>query len=249
MLTICDENLSPSSDMDHFSQLLRDLHTYLLRIRTTTEELESGPQRLKRLQTRITAAEKNLADHLSAIKNTKVAIHDHEVSLKANLEKIKKYKRDLDVSAGKKEFDALNVEIATLEKRNSDLEDETLQLMGKIEELTAKTGDFEQSVTRAKDEMTAAQADQSAHQAGLQARLTEAKQFVAEKGRLIPPEWSKIYQRLEQNGADALAALNGKSCSACYTDVTAQQFAMIKAGHISVCKSCGKLLYVNEPLA
>jgi predicted nucleic acid-binding Zn-ribbon protein len=233
--------------MDNYSTLLRDLHTYLLRIQSLGEELEAGPQRLKRLQNRINAAEKALADHQAALKAIKVAIHQDEVSLKANAEQIKKYKKDVDSITSKKEYDALNVEIAALEKRTSDLEDEALQKMSQSEELAAKTPELEQAVAQAKLELAKGQADQQEHLAGLQARLDEAKKLTAEKIEELPDEWKKTFRRLESTeGADALAALRGRSCSACYTDVTAQQLALINAGNINTCKNCGKILYVPE---
>lgn len=233
--------------MDHYTQLLRDLHTYLLRIRSVTEELQEGPQRLRRLQNKINQAEKSLADHLARLKALKVKIHENEVSLKANLDKLKKHRKDLDHSAAKKEFDALNVEIAALEKRNSDLEDETLQMMGKSEELAVKTPDFEQAVANAKQEHSLAQTDQQAHLKALQDRLEEAKKLAAEKAALLPDEFKKEYRRVElTEGSDTLAPLNGKSCSACYTDVTSQQFTIIKSGKISACKTCARLLYVPD---
>lgn len=233
--------------MDNYSALLRDLHTYSLRIRSLGEELEAGPQRLKRLQNRINAAEKALADHHTALKTIKVAIHQDEVSLKANADQIKKYKKDVDAITSKKEYDALNVEIAALQKRTSDLEDQALQKMSQSEELAAKTSELEKAVALAKEEFAKGQADQQEHLAGLEARLEEAKKLVAEKIAQLPEPWKKAFVRLESTeGADTLAPLSGRSCSACYTDVTAQQLALINAGNINTCKNCGKILYVPE---
>src|SRR4029079_6062370 len=132
--------------MDDFNPVLRDLHTYLLRIHTISEELEEGPRRLKRLQNKVTTAEKALADHHAALKAVKVAINDREVSVKANAEKIKKHKRDLDGITSKKEYDALNVEVAALQSRDTALEDETFAFMTQVEELTAKIPEFEAAV-------------------------------------------------------------------------------------------------------
>lgn len=233
--------------MDNYSVLLQDLHTYLLRIKSVNEELEEGPRRLKRLQNRITTAEKSLADHLTAIKTVKVTINDREVSLKANTDKIKKHKRDLEGNVSKKEFDALNVEIASLEKRNSDLEDEGLTLMTKLEELNAKTADFEAGIVKAKAEHARVDAEYQQQLPAWQSRLQEAVDIVKEKVALIPEEFTKIYKRLATNeGADALAAISGKSCSACNMEVTNQQFAMITSGKIEICKSCTKMLYLTS---
>lgn len=226
--------------------VLQELHTYLLRIRSINEELDAGPRRLKKLQNKVAAAEKALADHLASIKATRVAINDRDVSLKANAELIKKYQRDLDNISSKKEFDALNVEIAGLKKRNSDLEDEGLQLMGQVEEANGKTAGFEAAIAQAKTDYTAAEADYQTQLPAWHARLAEAKKFAAEKRAMLDEKWQKPFERQEHNeGADALAALVGKSCSSCYTGVTAQQYALISSNMIEACKNCGKLLYLE----
>ncbi len=232
--------------MDNYSVLLQDLHTYLLRIKSVNEELEEGPRRLKRLLNKVTTAEKAHADHLTAIKTVKVTINDREVSLKANTDKIKKHKRDLEGNVSKKEFDALNVEIASLEKRNSDLEDEGLALMTKLEELNARTAEFEAGIAKAKVEHAKADAEYQNQLPAWQSRLKEANDVVKVKSALIPDEFGKTYQRLvASEGADALAAINGKSCSACNMAVTNQQFAMLTSGKIEICKSCTKMLYLT----
>lgn len=231
--------------MEQHPSVLQDLHTYMLRVRSVTEELEEGPRRLKRLQSRVAATEKTLAEFLTSIKTTKVGIHEREVSMKANNEKIKKHKKDLNGITSKKEFDALNVEIASLEKRNSDLEDEALHMMSVVEEKTAKIPEFEQSVARAKEEYAQTEAEHQKQLPSWQTRLSEAKQLVADRMKQLPEDWIKAIVRLETTeGPDALASLTGRACSACYTDVTAQQIAVITSGMIQSCKNCGKFLYL-----
>ena len=153
--------------------------------------------------------------------------------------------RDLDGFSSKKEFDALNIEVASLEKRNNDLEEEALHMMTQVEERMAKVPEFEQAIAKAKADYAKAEEEHQTQLPAWQARLKEAKKVVAEKTSMIPEDWKKAFTRLETNeGADALASLNGRSCSACYTDVTAQQLAMITCGRVEACKNCGKLLYI-----
>ncbi|MBL8823445.1 MAG: hypothetical protein JNJ77_12710 [Planctomycetia bacterium] len=232
--------------MEHFTAALQSLHTHLLRIRAVTEELENGPRRVKRSLQKVAAAEKAAQDHQQAIKSLKVNIQDRDVSLKANTEKIKKYKRDLDGISSKKEYDALNIEIASLEKRNSDLEEEALGMMSQVEEMTARIPEFEQAIVKAKEDHARVEAEYQAQLPAWQTRLEEARQVVAQQVEKLPDGWKKTYKRqLLSEGADALAALTGKTCSACNMDVTAQQYAMIAAGNIESCKHCGKILYVS----
>jgi predicted nucleic acid-binding Zn-ribbon protein len=91
-----------------------------------------------------------------------------------------------------------------------------------------------------------AEKEQQLQNPALNARLTEAKALVAEKISKLPADWLKVFKRVElHEGADALSPLNGRSCAACYTEVTAQQFAMIQSGKMEACKNCSKLLYMQ----
>ena len=92
-----------------------------------------------------------------------------------------------------------------------------------------------------------AEAEIKAQLPSWQTRLDEAKKMFAQKKMLIPVDWRKVFDRQElSEGADALAPLTGRSCSACYTDVTAQQVTMISSGKVEACKNCGKLLYLQS---
>jgi len=231
--------------MEHFTAALQSLHTHLLRIRAVTEELEGGPRRLKRSLQKVAAAEKAAQDHQQAIKSLKVNIQDRDVSLKANTEKIKKHKRDLDGISSKKEYDALNVEIASLEKRNSDLEEEALGMMSQVEEMTGRIAEFEKAIVKAKEDHARVEAEYQSQLPAWNARLDEAKQVVSEQTQQLPEDWKKTLRRqIQSEGADALAAITGRSCSAWNMDVTAQQYTMIASGKIESCKSCSKILYV-----
>jgi predicted nucleic acid-binding Zn-ribbon protein len=47
-------------------------------------------------------------------------------------------------------------------------------------------------------------------------------------------------------GDDALAAVTGRSCSACYTEITAQNYNELVREQFVPCKSCGRILYLPE---
>jgi predicted nucleic acid-binding Zn-ribbon protein len=47
-------------------------------------------------------------------------------------------------------------------------------------------------------------------------------------------------------GADAMAAVENRTCTACYTEITAQNYHELILGQLVVCKSCGRILYLPE---
>ena len=62
--------------------------------------------------------------------------------------------------------------------------------------------------------------------------------------RELPGEILERYRRLVKNhGADALAVLENKSCSACYTKLSPQDVVNVNMGKFVFCRACGRLLY------
>ena len=45
---------------------------------------------------------------------------------------------------------------------------------------------------------------------------------------------------------DALAGVEKRTCTACYTEMTAQNLHDLKQGGFVMCKSCGRALYMLD---
>ncbi len=62
--------------------------------------------------------------------------------------------------------------------------------------------------------------------------------------RQLPGEILERYRRLVKNhGADALAVLESRSCSACFTKLSPQDVVNVNVGKFVFCRACGRLLY------
>ncbi len=63
----------------------------------------------------------------------------------------------------------------------------------------------------------------------------------------LPDDLRVQYNRLVgQRGDDAMAMVDGATCTACYTAITAQNLNELRVGAFVVCKSCGRILYLRE---
>src|SRR5437764_1317292 len=83
-----------------------------------------------------------------------------------------------------------------------------------------------------------------ARQADLTEQLNEALGKLKEAEVNVPPNVLPQYQRMVGSlGADALAALRGRTCSACHSEITAQNYNELLQELFVVCKSCGRILY------
>ena len=74
-----------------------------------------------------------------------------EVTLRSKSQQIAKHQKQLNESTGKKEYDALQAEIAADKKAMGGIEDEILNDMMETEERTAKIPELEKAVNRMED--------------------------------------------------------------------------------------------------
>ena len=92
--------------------------------------------------------DKVVRDAHDNLKHLKVSQHEKETTLKATHQQIAKYEKQLDTAASKKEFDALQTEIAHAKGKCAALEDEILSTMGEIDDRTAEIPVVEKALLR-----------------------------------------------------------------------------------------------------
>lgn len=234
------------------NSIFRDLHTYVLRAQGLKDEADQTAKRRARLQRKADAAQKALDDHLAALKHLKVEIHEKEVTLKANQERIAKYQKQRQTVTDKKQYDALAHEIDAVKQENNVLEDETLVAMGGVEEKTKATAALEEAVKQAQAAVAQADAEAKAQSKEWGKRLAEAESLVKQTVDQLDVVAKSTYIRLAAaRGADALALSTRKSCTGCNMEVTGQQYNDLLSGRLVVCKSCARILYHpdEEPAA
>src|SRR5262245_16249636 len=224
--------------------ILREIH----RLRRSVHDLESamdnGPRQLKAQQNKVARDEENVKKAQEIVKQSKIHIHEKEVSIKATEAEIAKYEKQLGEISTKKEYDALRNEIGRAREHIKKIEDEILVLMLESDEKAKLVPEAEKAVKKAKEDLVQFERD-------LQERL---KRYADEKVRAVEelkkveaslPEDIKVqYDRLVSfKGEDSISAVEGQTCTACYTDVTAQMANELLRGDWVLCKSCGRILY------
>jgi predicted nucleic acid-binding Zn-ribbon protein len=191
--------------------------------------------------------EEALKEAQETIRKLKVSIHDKEVSLKATHAQIAKRRKQFDTVASKKEMDALQAEIAADVAATRRLEDEILGAMTESEEKAAQLPELEKALAQAKKDAAEFEKTATARQEDLTGQLNEAQGRLQQAEAGVPEKMVPQYQRIVgARGPDALAALQGRTCSACHSEVTAQNYNELLQELFVVCKSCGRVLYLPE---
>jgi predicted nucleic acid-binding Zn-ribbon protein len=227
--------------------ILRELHRLRRHVRELESRSEQGPRAKKAQQDRLARHEEALKRAQDELKHLKVHIHEKEVSIKSAHEQVKRYEKQLKENiTSKKEFDALTAEIAHTRATIGQLEDEALEAMADSEERAAKLPEQEAELRRAREDFARFDQDQADKLRRWAEEKARAQEELRSAEATLPADVRPLYDRLvTAKGPDALAAVAGSTCTACYTEVTPQMSSELRRGVFMLCKNCGRMLYTQ----
>jgi predicted nucleic acid-binding Zn-ribbon protein len=227
--------------------ILRELHRLRRHAKGLQSEIERLPRLLKGQQAKIARQEEVAKEAHEVLKRLKLVNLEREGQLKATLQLIAKHERQLSESASKKEYDALRAEIASEKAKYKGIEDAILETMGEIEERTARLPEADLAVKQAKDQYAQSEKEAAGRQVSLHQQLEETLQSIKQIEEGLPPDVRPVYARqIQARGDDAMAAVENRTCMACYTEITAQAYNDLMLSQFVLCKSCGRILYLPE---
>src|SRR5258707_1847009 len=143
-----------------------------------------------------------------------------------------------------KEMSDMQNEIGSLKKRQSQLEDELLEAMLHVEESQKSVADAQFSLKSAQAAWAGSQTDLLAEKQRLEAELTKFKTQRQQAAAGIDKDAPAKYEALRpKKSGQAVALINGDSCSVCGVEQTSQVAQQVRMGNQLVyCASCGRIL-------
>ncbi len=227
--------------------IMREIHRWRRHAKDLQTKLDQAPRLLKAQQDKLARQEDNLSQLKETIKRLRLKTNELEVSLKATQQQEKKYEKQMDEAAGKKEYDALRHEIDQAQKTVVRLNDEILETMMAAEEHTAQIPAAEKALQKAREDFALYEKDWQERLASWTEQRQQALRQLAEVEASLPEEFQDFYQRLvKTRGDDALATVNNRICESCYTEITPQMNNDLLRSLFVLCKNCGRILYLPE---
>ena len=234
-----------STIMPVTAQTLRNLHRIHRQLADLSERIAQGPKQVQAKQHGVTFLENELANAKEAVKNSKMAADQKQLSLKSGEAKIGELETKLNTCSTNREYQALLEQIAADKMANSVLEDEILELLDRIEQLQASVGEIEEKLVVGKAELEKTTQEV---QAKIDVLQRDYDSLVAELGPAeaeLPEDVQDDYKRnVDERGEDGLAAVDEHVCQGCFTQITPNTSAELLMNRIVPCKSCGRLLYL-----
>jgi predicted nucleic acid-binding Zn-ribbon protein len=228
-------------------KLFRRIHHLRCRERDLAAALTALPRQLASLQARHERAKKARAESADHIKHLQVTHRAKETAIKSHTGQVKKLSDQRDAASARDDFEALEREIAHARHQIATLEDEILVLLDEIDTANGKVPELEAAIVRAHTEATAFDTEMTQRKKDLEQSLTDVRRDLAERDIEVPREHVSVYNRIVAGrGPDALAPLDGLSCSACGTTQTGPDAGKVKRFAFVTCTECGCILYLSE---
>ena len=227
--------------------ILREIHRLRRNAKDLKSKIDQGPRQLRAQEEKVARQEQLLKQAQDELKHLRVATRDKEISLKDADDQIKKYQKQLSDIMSKKEYDALKNELAHARDKGAKLEDAILEALSQIEERTAQIPVLENNLKEARNQADQFNREYQTRLADLAKQLQDAQTQLAEVERTLPEDIKPQYDRLTAlKGEDALALVEGRTCTSCYTEITPQSYNDLMRALFVLCKSCGRMLYLPE---
>jgi predicted nucleic acid-binding Zn-ribbon protein len=233
--------------MPGHASLFREIHRVRRYLRDLQEQLDRIPRQIAAHQARIQKREEELRTTQEQIKKFKVLASEKEKGIQAQQARLSRYEEQNNQVTSKKEYDALQLEIAAARTLRDKLEDEALQALTECEEREEKIPGMQQGVADARAELARYQADVAPRKTDLDAQRTQAQTELQGLEVQVPEDLRPQYRRIiVSRQADGMAAVKNGNCTACYTEIIPQAQSDLEADKFVVCGSCGRILYLPE---
>ncbi len=227
--------------------IFREIHLHTKFAYELQEQLDRIPRQIKAQKIKLEKMEKEFKDAQENVKKLKVSIHEKEVTLKELNTKITKYQKQQNEASDNKAYDALKIEIESAKAEIARTEDAILFAMTEQEEKAAALPGLEKTLKATKDDAGKIEKATRERKTQFENQLkeTNSKLKLSEAG--LPADVLPKYQRVVVSlKHDGLASIDGKICSACNGEITAQMQLEVRNFAFVACRSCNRILYLSE---
>lgn len=172
-------------------------------------------------------------------------IDDEVAKVQAKRDEINRKLYDGSVTATK-DLLAMQEEAKSMAARQSGMEDEELEFMEQIEQVSGELADAEAKRAKLSENAASVTTDLEAALVEIDERVSSETQARATDAAAVPGELMEAYEKLrEQLGGIAIARLVGSSCDGCHMTLSA--VTVDRAKHapddaVIKCDECGRLL-------
>lgn len=218
------------------------------KINRMRRELEDIPARQAHIEEVLTDQKKALEQAQEELKQIQLRLKENEGEVETRNEKVVKYRNQQMQVKNNDEYRALNNEIFTEESAVKELEEAQMQLMEELEAQKTVVSEREAALEKEKEGIAEDIQQLQERAANVKERLDAMEADRAKQAEDVSDEWLSAYERIMKNKGDsAVVAIQGKTCTGCFMNVTPQTVHHARnLETVTSCEYCGRLVYLMD---
>ncbi len=209
---------------------------------------ETIPQKIKELEGEKVSARKNLEEFVQSIKHMELLSKRKELDLASAEETLQKHESQLPTLKSNEEYRAMIKQIEMDKERISELEDELIEILDKLENMQKHKPEMEKEVELKIEQIEKEIVELRKELSGIDDKI---KLLLSERERrayFVPKKLLKRYEQLRKLGKkDAVVPIVDNACSGCGATIPIQTVnEIMQSGTVGICENCGRLIYWPE---
>ena len=218
------------------------------KIQKLREEIAAVPEDILTLREVISQAERSLEEMREKQEGLAKERRHKERELSTKEDSLSKYQSQLYEVKTNKEYSAIMVEIDSLKQENSELEDETLGLMERGDELGGLIKKKEEELRVERERLTGEEEKNQERAVGLEENRRVVEREREELAKKVDGSLLSSYERiLRGKGGLALVPVRDDACQGCFMELPPQTInEIMKGDKIIYCERCSRILYWEE---
>jgi uncharacterized protein len=206
-------------------------------------ELRTGAH-LDALRTNLFAASSRMLEQQTQLENLQQELRKLEADIELVDKRIDLDKQRLSSTSSSKDAEGITSELRSLATRKSNLEDQELEIMEQVEQVSALVATESASRTSLSVELTEAEAALAGDIAKLASKISIVETERAAKFAILSEEAANLFTKKAGRGIPA-AALKGRDCDACRIGLTSSAYEDVvatPADELATCPNCQAIL-------
>lgn len=236
---------------------LRELFLVDQQVRGMESRVETARKHVRVQQIKLEQLEQQAAELKDQLQHAEAQAHDLENDISDADSRIERLREQMNSVKTNKEYSAMLVEVNTIKADRSKLEDQTLEVMGKVEALRAELGQLNKAMEDQRRVKELADRELAERQEEVGEQLAEVKARREAAAAEVPDEPLQVFEKL--NAAyegEAMAPIIEEdrrrleyTCGGCYMSIPVEKVnQLMTVDQITRCSSCGRILYMEQQL-
>lgn len=212
-------------------------------------KLNNVDQRLEKLDNRLIEFKQVIEEQQAVVDALNQKYRNYEADVRFNLDRIKKSEAKLSSVKTNKEYQSSLKEIEDLKKKNSNLEDEMIEFLDRIEEAEkvqkTKMAEYSELQEQMKREKEIIHRETEEGQRQLESLDAQWKNISAGIDTALLKTYNEV--KSTQSNAVGIIAVIDAVCQGCHMNIPPQMYNELQRGdHLTKCPMCQRLIYWKD---